>query len=278
MRRRALFGAAALPVLALRAAPAAAEGGGLVLRGALTQGGLVFAAALPGTRAALDGKALRVDGSGRFAFGFGRDQGAQASLALIWPDGRRETRPLAIAPRRFDIQRIDGLPPRMVEPSAEDLARIQADNAAITRARARDSAEALWDMAWIWPVTGRISGVYGSQRILNGQPRRPHYGGDIAMPTGTPVVAPADAVVSLAAPDMYFTGGTLILDHGHGVASLYAHLAALDAAPGQRVRQGARIGAVGATGRVTGAHLHWGMTWQATHVDPALVVPPMPTP
>jgi murein DD-endopeptidase MepM/ murein hydrolase activator NlpD len=127
-------------------------------------------------------------------------------------------------------------------------------------------------------VVGRVSGVFGSQRILNGQPRRPHYGVDVAMPTGTPVVAPADGVVSLAHADMYFTGGTVILDHGHGVGSLYAHLSAVDVAEGARLRKGERLGAVGATGRATGPHLHWGMTWYALNVDPALVVPPMPAP
>jgi murein DD-endopeptidase MepM/ murein hydrolase activator NlpD len=166
----------------------------------------------------------------------------------------------------------------MVEPSEEDLARIKADAEAIAKARARDSAEPLWDTEWRWPVVGRISGVFGSQRILNGQPRRPHYGVDVAMPTGTPVVAPADGVVSLAHGDMYFTGGTVILDHGHGVGSLYAHLSAVDVAEGTRLRKGERLGAIGATGRATGPHLHWGMTWYALNVDPALVVPPMPAP
>ena len=166
----------------------------------------------------------------------------------------------------------------MVEPNARDLERIKADNAAIGRARARDSAEPLWRGEWIWPVTGRISGVYGSQRILNGQPRRPHFGVDVAMPTGTPIVAPVDGVVSLAHRDLFFTGGTIIIDHGHGVGSLYAHLSAVDVQEGQRVKRGETIGKIGATGRVTGAHLHWGMTWYSTNIDPALVVPPMPQP
>jgi murein DD-endopeptidase MepM/ murein hydrolase activator NlpD len=162
----------------------------------------------------LDGRALRVTGDGRFVFGFGREQGAAATLLLIGPDGARETQTLTVTPRRFDIQRIDGLPPRMVEPDEKDLERIKADQQAIVRARTRDTEEAMWVGPWVWPVIGRISGVYGSQRILNGQPRRPHYGVDVAMPTGTPIVAPAAAVVSVAHKDMYFTGGTIILDHG----------------------------------------------------------------
>lgn len=275
MRRRVLTGAA----MALLAGLPDARGQGavpLALRGAQSQGGLVFARAPAGTRARLDGKDLRVGEDGRFVFGFGRDHGAEADLELELPGGLRERRRLAVARRVYDVQRIDGLPPRMVEPSEADLARIKADSAAIAAARARHRAEPDWDTDWVWPVIGPISGVYGSQRILNGQPRRPHYGVDIAMPTGTPVVAPAPGVVSLAVPDMYFTGGTLMIDHGHGVASIYAHLAGLDVAPGRRVARGERIGAVGATGRVTGAHLHWGLTWTSVQIDPALLVPPMP--
>jgi murein DD-endopeptidase MepM/ murein hydrolase activator NlpD len=271
VRRRVLLAAAAL-LGAGAGAPRARGAVALDLRGPLAQGGLVFARAPAGTRAWLDGRALGVGSDGRFVFGFGRDHAEAAELDLRAPDGATTTRRLAIARRAWDIQRIDGLPPRMVEPGEADLARIKADNAAIAAARARHSPDALWDTDWIWPATGPISGVYGSQRILNGQPRRPHYGVDIAMPVGTPVVAPAPGVVSLASPDMYFTGGTLMLDHGHGVASLYAHLSALDAMPGRRVAKGERIGAIGATGRVTGAHLHWGLTWQSVNVDPAPLV------
>ncbi len=270
MRRRAVLAAAAL----LAAGPVRRAGAAipLELRGGLTQGGLVFARAPAGTRAWLDGRALRVGADGRFVFGFGRDHDAEAELALAPADGPMATRRLAIARRAWDIQRIDGLPPRMVEPGEAELARIKADNAAIAAARARHTPDPLWDTDWIWPATGPISGVFGSQRILNGQPRRPHFGVDIAMPTGTPVVAPAPGIVSLAVPDMYFTGGTLMLDHGHGVASLYAHLSAIDVPQGRRVAKGERIAAIGATGRVTGAHLHWGMTWQSVQVDPALLV------
>jgi murein DD-endopeptidase MepM/ murein hydrolase activator NlpD len=275
MRRWAVLGAGAA-LIAGAVSPRAHGAAPLDLRGAPTQGGLVFARVPPGTRAWLEGKVLRVGEDGRFVFGFGRDHGPEAELDLEGPGFGRDTRRLSVARRVYDIQRIDGLPPRMVEPSEADLARIKADNAAIAAARARYLAEAHWDTDWVWPVTGPISGVYGSQRILNGQPRRPHYGVDIAMPTGTPVVAPAPGIVSLAVPDMYFTGGTLMLDHGHGVASIYAHLAALDVAPGRRVAKGERIAAVGATGRVTGAHLHWGLTWISVQVDPALLVPPMP--
>ncbi len=125
-------------------------------------------------------------------------------------------------------------------------------------------------------MQGPISGVYGSQRILNGQPRAPHMGVDIAAPAGTPVRAPADGVVTLAAPDFYLTGGTLILDHGLGLSSIFLHLSKIEVQVGERVRQGDEIARVGATGRATGAHLHWGMNWQDARLDPAFLVPPMP--
>jgi len=273
IERRSLLAAS----LAALAAPAAGQSPQrLLMTGKVTQGGLIFAKAQPGTRASLDGRALRMTADGRFVFGFGRDHGKGAALVLAHADGTRETRDLQIAQRQYDIQRITGLPPRMVEPDPKDLERIKADGEAIAKARQRDSAETGWSTEWIWPVVGRISGVYGSQRILNGQPRRPHFGVDVAMPTGTPIAAPADGIVSLADPDMYFTGGTIIIDHGHGVGSLYAHLSSVDVQPEQRLRKGDRIGRIGATGRVTGPHLHWGMTWYTTQIDPALVVPPMP--
>jgi murein DD-endopeptidase MepM/ murein hydrolase activator NlpD len=156
------------------------------------------------------------------------------------------------------------------------LERIKRENALIGAARVRDTAATGWGAGWIWPVTGRISGVFGSQRVLNGQARRPHFGVDVAMPTGTPIVAPADGVVSLAERDFYLTGGTLMLDHGHGMSTIYAHLSSVDVALDRSVRKGEHIGRIGATGRVTGAHLHLGMNWFGVHVDPQLVLPPMP--
>ena len=124
--------------------------------------------------------------------------------------------------------------------------------------------------------SNRISGVYGSQRILNGKPRQPHYGIDIAAPKGTPVVAPADAVVRLAESDLYYTGGTLILDHGHGLSSAFLHLATVDVRVGESVRRGQKIGTVGSTGRSTGPHLDWRINWFDRRIDPAPLVPPMP--
>ena len=259
----------------LAAAPAQAE---VVLEGRLVQGGLAFGRATVGTQLSLDGRAVRLSPDGQFVIAVGRDTPASITLAITHPDGRSETRAVPVAARRFEIQHIDGLPERQVTPRPEDTARISAENAQIAAARTRDTAEALFRSGFVWPVIGPISGVYGSQRILNGQPRAPHWGVDVAVATGTPVVAAADAIVSFLHPDMFFTGTTVLLDHGHGLQSVYSHLSEVSVAAGERVKQGQVVGKVGATGRATGPHLHWGVTWFDVRLDPALLVPPMPKP
>jgi murein DD-endopeptidase MepM/ murein hydrolase activator NlpD len=183
---------------------------------------------------------------------------------------------LAIKPRVYDIQRIDGLPPRMVTPPESVLARIKRENAKIHAARMNDRAEPFFEKGWVWPAKGRISGVYGSQRILNGKARRPHFGVDVAAPVGVKVIAPSDGVVVLAESSLYYTGGTIILDHGHGLTSAFLHMSALAVKAGQRVQQGDLLGAVGATGRATGPHLDWRINWFDRRLDPALLAPPLP--
>ena len=266
--------AAALALVAC-ASPALADR--LTLQGELTQGGLIRGAAEPGASVALDGRALRVSADGDFVLGFGRDA-KHATLRVRFPDGATVERPLAVAQRSYRIQRIDGLPQRQVTPPDEDLAQIRAERALVDAARAADSANPLWRQHFIWPASGPISGVYGSQRILNGAPRQPHLGVDIAAPAGTPVVAPCDGVVMLARPSLYFNGAMVILDHGHGVTTSYSHLSAITVREGDAVRQGEPIGAIGATGRVTGPHLHWGLGVFDVALDPALVVGPPPSP
>lgn len=265
---------AALLALLFLAAPArAAE---IEISGQLVQGGFAVVRAAPGAQATFEGRALRVSADGRFPIAFGREAGPRATLDIVWPDGRKETRVLAVAPRRFDIQRVDGLPEAMVTPDPALLARIREENARIAQARAVDGETPHFLAGFVWPVVGRISGVYGSQRILNGQPRQPHFGVDIAVPTGTPVVAAADATVTFADMDVYFTGGTLILEHGSGVSSTYSHLSRIDVSVGARVAKGQVVGAVGATGRATGPHLDWRVNLFDIRIDPLLVLPPMP--
>ncbi len=262
----------ALALLAgLASLPAAAAE--LRLDGQLVQGGLIIGAAEAGAAVRLDGRNVRVAPDGGFVIGFGRDADPAARLDIDWPDGRRETRPLAIAKRQFDIQRIDGLPDAMVSPPAAVLQRIKDETAKVRAARAIDTPRQDFRAGFVWPADGPISGVYGSQRILNGELRQPHFGLDIAAPEGAPVRAAAGGVVTLAA-DLYFTGLTVIIEHGHGVSSTYSHLSRMDVKPGRAVASGERIGAVGRTGRATGAHLDWRINWLDVRIDPALVVPP----
>ncbi len=255
----------------------AASSGKLIVSGEPTQGGLIHGRVSPGAQIWYEGRNLRVSKRGEFVIGFGRNEPPITKLRIRYADGQREQRNVHVAQREYDVQRIDGLPPRKVEPTAKDLVRIRREAALIKTARRRDSVYTDFLGGFAWPVAGRISGVYGSQRVLNGKPRRPHYGVDVAARAGTPVRAPASGVVSLVHRDMYFTGGTIIIDHGHGLSSLFSHLSAVHVQEGRRVARGDTIAKVGATGRATGPHLHWGMNWFERRLDPKLMAGPMPT-
>lgn len=270
-----LRGLPALVLLAL-AIPAAADP--LRLDGPLVQGGLVFGHVEPTATVELDGRPFRVGPDGRFLIGFGRDAAPMARLRVRHADGTIEERDLAVAQRSYDIQRIDGLPPEKVTPSAEDLKRIKDDQERVARARQIDTAQSYFASGFVWPAVGTITGVYGSQRILNGEPRQPHYGVDIAALVGAPVVAPADGIVSFADPDLFFTGATLMIDHGHGLSSTFLHLSEITVRVGERVRQGDLIARAGASGRATGPHLDWRINLFDIRIDPMLVVGPMPEP
>jgi murein DD-endopeptidase MepM/ murein hydrolase activator NlpD len=251
--------------------------GTLDLTGSFEQGGLVRGTTVPGATLTLDGHPLLVSPEGNFLFGFGRDAPEAALLAVHWPDGSSEERPLTIAKRTYDIQRIDGLPQETVTPDPKLLERIKREADNIRALRAIPSADTDAFGKLIWPAVGPISGVYGSQRILNGEPRAPHGGLDIAAPRGSPIVAAAAGTVTMAEHDLFFTGGTVIIDHGYGLASTYQHMDSVAVKVGQRVAAGESIGTVGATGRVTGPHLHLGLNWYEVRLDPALALGPMPT-
>ncbi len=265
-----------LAVVGLFAAAAGALASELRLSGQEVPGGLVMGFTEPGAEVRFRGRRVRVSPEGEFLVGFGREDTGAFPLEVRQADGKVVHHTFHLSKREYEIQRIDGLPPEMVTPDADALERIRRENAMIASVRARDTPEALFAGGFMWPVTGPISGVYGSQRILNGEPRRPHFGVDIAAPKGTPVHAPADGVVALAEDDLYFTGGSVMIDHGHGLTSVYSHMSAVTVTVGERVSQGAVIGRIGATGRVTGTHLDWRVNLFKTRLDPALLVGPMP--
>lgn len=249
------------------------------LDGSFAQGGIVFGHTEPGSQVKLDGEAVMVDNDGRFLVGFGRDSALSALLVVTLPDGAIERSAIDIKDRDFPVQRIDGLDQSKVSGFTEEqLAKIAVDREKKKAARAATQELADWSVGFDWPVVGRISGVFGSQRILNGEPKNPHSGVDVAVPTGTPIYAPAPGIVRLAEGDMYFEGGLVLLDHGHWLESAFLHMSRIDVEPGQRVEKGDVIGAVGATGRVTGPHLHWSMKWRGRLVDPQLTAGRMPNP
>ncbi len=260
-----------LSTASLAAAPA------LELTGTISEGALVRGQTTPGSTVTVDGTAVPVSQDGHFVFGLARDRDEAVTLEIRDTTGAVLSRHFEVAQRDYDIERIDGLPPRMVNPrSPEVIARIQAESAQKKAARPTETRATWYTEDFIWPVTGRISGTYGSQRILNGDPKRPHFGVDIAAPKGTPVKAPASGVVTLAEPNMYFEGGLVFLDHGHGVISVLMHLDEVLVEPGQEIAQGETVATVGSTGRSTGPHLDWRMYWRNARVDPTGLVGPMP--
>lgn len=256
----------------LAMAPAAQA---LQLTGEPVQGAIILGKVDPGSRVRLGERELPVSEAGDFVFGFGRDETGAVRLKVTPPDGAPLIHELAIGLREYDIERVDGLPPATVTPPPEVLDRIRREAALVGQARSRRDARADYAEGFQWPARGRLSGFYGSQRILNGEPRRPHFGVDVAAPTGTEVSAPAPGVITLAEPDLYYSGGTIILDHGHGLSSTFLHLSEVLVEPGQAVRRGDLIGRIGATGRASGPHLDWRMNWLDKRVDPQVLVGPM---
>lgn len=244
----------------------------------IVQGGLLFGRAPAGSQVVYEGKALRVASDGRFVLGVAREQTGSVSLRVTPPGSPVQTLDVPIIDRVFPLEQVNGVPEGTVNPTPELAARMEREQAEVTAVRARDDDRSDYDTKYLWPVSGRISGVYGSQRVYNGTPKTPHSGLDVAAPKGTAIQAPAGGIVTFAKPDLYLTGGTVLIDHGHGVSSNFLHLSRIDVAVGDRVEQGQVIGLVGATGRATGPHMHWGMSWFTVRVDPQLLVDPAANP
>jgi murein DD-endopeptidase MepM/ murein hydrolase activator NlpD len=240
----------------------------------VSQGAMVIGKVAPGSQVTYAGRALRLTSEGEVVFGIGRDEKGPAEVDVRGRDGKHERIAIEVTPRDWPVEKVDGVPPKTVEPPPDIAERIKREQARVVAARDRDDPRADFLATFIWPVEGRISGRFGSQRVYNGIPKSPHPGMDIAVPQGTPVKAPAGGIVTFADAGLYLTGGTVLLDHGHGVSSNFLHLSRLDVKVGDRIEQGQVIGAVGMTGRATGPHLHWGMNWFSVRLDPLLLMEP----
>ena len=246
-----------------------------IRRGEAVQGGLVLLQAVPGATLTADGDLLMVSAAGLAVVGFHRDDTAAVEVIATAPDGSIETLTLTPQIREYQEQRIDGLPKKMVTPPEDVLARITSDREMVIQARSHATALDAFAGDITWPVKGIVTGVYGSRRILNGEPRAPHYGIDIAAAKGTPVTAPADGIIRMV-EDLYFTGWTIILDHGHGLSSTFLHLDTTSVRQGEMVAAGQVIATVGSSGRSTGPHLDWRINLFGKRLDPMLIAGPMP--
>ena len=237
-------------------------------KGKFIQGSFILGKTDPGSEVFIDKKKVKVTSNGYFAFGLGRDRKNDVVITI-----NKEIIVKKVFKRKYKIQRIDGLEEKKVTPPEEVYERIKRENKWIGEARAVNSNLTFFKNKFINPLENAIiTGVYGSQRILNGKPKWPHYGIDFAAKEGTKIKAMLDGVVTLAEPDLFYTGGTLIFDHGHGISTLYMHMKKLMVKKGQKVKQGDVIGTVGSTGRSTGAHLDVRLNWFQVRLDPATVL------
>lgn len=254
--------------------------GDVMLFGHLTPGGLIRGSVPVGSDVYVNDIKIPVTSDGYFAFGIGRDESkTKYSFRVNGSKNSGEKGKvitLDIKKREYDIQNVNGISKKIMSPSAEDYKIIKRDVAMVNKARGEFHKNSSFMEDFIWPVEGIITGVYGSQRVYNGKPGRPHFGIDIAAPKGTDVKSPAGGLVTLAVPDMFYSGGTIIVDHGYKVTSTFLHMDELLVKVGDQVKQGDVIGKVGSTGRSTGAHLDWRVNVGGVRLDASMTVPPMP--
>ena len=244
----------------------------LDINGQWIQGGLLFGQTIPGNVVFVLEQNVYVDKSGRFIFGLGRDVNKIITVKVTEPNNKTHTFQFNVSQREYDIQRITGIASKYVAPDKSVLNRIAGDALKVKQARNLQRNTQEFRTGFVWPLIGKITGVYGSQRVFNDVPSRPHYGLDIAAKTGTNVTSPSAGVVSLAHNNLYYSGGTLIIDHGQGLSSTFIHLSKIHVKLGDIIKQGQLIADVGSTGRSTGPHLDWRMNWKNQRIDPFLLL------
>ncbi len=245
-------------------------------RGSWQQGALLLGRVKPGQVVTYGGESLETTSQGYFLLGLDREAGPVSRVTVRNADGTEVNEEQRVAARSYAIQRVNGVPQKTVEPAPEDLARIASDQKLVNNARKVTSNETGFLNGFVAPIEGPVTGVYGSQRVYNGIPKSPHYGVDYAAPKGAIVRAPASGVVRLAHKDLFYSGGTLIIDHGHNLTSSFLHLSDILVSEGMHVERGDTVAKVGATGRATGPHLDWRMNWRDVRVDPQLVLQALP--
>ena len=243
----------------------------LELNGSFTQGGLLFGKTNYKNKIFFNEKEVFVNKSGDFILAIGRDEKLE-NLIIIKGLKKNETHKIQISKRKYKIQRIDGLPKNKVTPNEEELKRIRNESKIISISKNKFLNKTLYKSGFIWPVKGIVTGKYGNQRILNGQPRRPHYGLDIAAASGTKIISPSNAEVSLIMEDTFFNGKMIILNHGLGMNSIYSHLNKILVKKGQKINKGDFIAEVGSTGRSTGPHLDWRVNVFSVAIDPEILL------
>ena len=246
--------------------------GQIRLIGEMVQGGLVVGWTSPGAKIELDGSSIVQANGGNFLIGFPYDSKPTAVLEIFSEAGKHHRRVLSIRQRKYSTQRINGLPKRKVMPNANDLIVIKHQRKLINNARVIFTREPYFMAGFVRPVVGRVSGVFGSQRILNGKPRRRHFGLDLAAPKGSVIKAASDGVIVFVHDDMFFNGKTIIIDHGLGLRSTYIHMHSMNVSPGMKVKKGQIVGTVGKTGRASGPHLHWGLALNQMPLDPEILL------
>jgi murein DD-endopeptidase MepM/ murein hydrolase activator NlpD len=246
------------------------------LTGELSQGGLIIGKTIPMSKVILNDKELKTSKEGIFAFGFGRDEIEPQKLIVVTPAGKQVEKIIIPSKREYNIQRVEGIAKKIMNPDKKAIERARQDNQQIGSARSISANSIDFAKGFIPPIDGIITGVYGSQRVYNGVPKRPHFGLDYAGKIGDPVKAPASGKVTLWVPDMFYSGGTMIIDHGHGVTSTFLHLSASYVKEGDFVKQGQQVAAVGNSGRTTGPHLDWRVNWFNVRLDPALALKTLP--